>query len=308
MNKKIDEWWNLIVIIICLSIFSAIILNLILSIDIDDIFRIADNSWVGFWGSLIGAIIGGYVTLIGIKITIDENKKREDENKQFNIAPYLALDINKINNEDIIIEKREFSANDDEGKEIEQEYMIINFPKIEYKFFTMDITLDGSSEFITSRTSNRKYICIGGDVEVEKLIYMLDIENLGLGNAAHIYIDNIFFAREDEKGNFIDKITMDKQTKHSIANTCISNCITVGDKFGILFIFKLYELYIDTALYVSIKYSDLLGNEFTQTVRIDMEIYEDYEGYIQDRIDITRIRYPNGRITYMKPKNIHNKK
>lgn len=302
MNKKIDEWWKLIVLIICICIFSAIILNLILSIDISDTFRIAENSWVGFWGSLIGSIIGGCVTLIGIKITIDENKAREDENKKFNIAPYLALDINKINNEDIVTEYDEFDAEVDTGKKIKQELRIMNFPTIKHKFFIMDIDLYEENTFSTFRISNENYICIGPEVNQEKFIYMLNIENLGLGNAVHIYIDSIFFAEEDENGNFKNIITMDKFTKHHIANTCISNVITVGDTFGIIFIFKLCELHIDKSLYLSIKYSDLLGNEFIQKVRLDVSIHEFDEGYISERINIARVLHPDGRITYMKPK------
>lgn len=53
---------------------------------------------------------------------------------------------------------------------------------------------------------------------------------------------------------------------------------------------------------MSIKYSDLLGNEFIQTVSLDIDIYEFDKGDISDYIKITRIRYPDGKIRYMKPK------
>ncbi|EJT6495329.1 hypothetical protein QTH34_03805 [Clostridium perfringens] len=68
-------------------------------------FEVAHNSdWIGFWGSLLGAILSGIITFIVLKVTIDnENKKRLQDRKlieeqrlddrRMSILPYLNYTI-----------------------------------------------------------------------------------------------------------------------------------------------------------------------------------------------------------------------
>lgn len=55
-------------------------------------FSIGDNnSWLGFWGTWLGAIMGGIITFVGLKITIDYNNKQQSENIRVNFRPYLNI-------------------------------------------------------------------------------------------------------------------------------------------------------------------------------------------------------------------------
>lgn len=62
-----------------------------------------NNAWIGYWGS----IFGGFMTLVGVKITLDENKKTEENSKNQMVLPVFAScktrleldDLNDIDND-----------------------------------------------------------------------------------------------------------------------------------------------------------------------------------------------------------------
>lgn len=282
MNKRIDEWWKLIVLIICASIFSTIVLNLILSVDISDTFRIADNSWVGFWGSLMGSIIGGCITLIGIKITIEQNKEDEEENKRFSVAPYLALDINVINKNEI--ECMKFDA---PGFPIRMERM--NFININYNYLAVDLNVVDNEIPIMYFSYNT---CDRLESEVEPLIYMMTIENNGLNNAVYMYIDNIVFT-DDVNGQSIDII--DQKSQFTFKDKCICTGLKVGDKFGIALSLTFNADDVEKTLHLTIRYNDLLGNTYRQNIKIRIQVYN-LSTSRDGRIIIDSIEYPDGRI------------
>ena len=94
-NKlSIKDIYKIIGILIILSAFSAIILNFVLQIDLPPYIKISTNStWIGFWGNLIGTIIGACVTMIGLIMTFKENQHQIEEEKKFNIIFNLICDI-----------------------------------------------------------------------------------------------------------------------------------------------------------------------------------------------------------------------
>ena len=51
------------------------------------------NDWIGFYGSYFGALLGGFVTLYGIKLTFANEKRKELKEKENSILPNLALRI-----------------------------------------------------------------------------------------------------------------------------------------------------------------------------------------------------------------------
>lgn len=77
-------------------------------------FEVAqDNDWIGFWGGLIGSILSGIITLIVLKITINnEDEKRKNdkleiekqrlEDRRMSVLPYLSY---YIDTSDKLIEK-----------------------------------------------------------------------------------------------------------------------------------------------------------------------------------------------------------
>jgi hypothetical protein len=55
-------------------------------------FRVAGdtNAWLGyqgsFWGAIIGGVISGAITLIGVRLTITQNNDSADKNRDLTIA------------------------------------------------------------------------------------------------------------------------------------------------------------------------------------------------------------------------------
>lgn len=93
-NKKV-EWKNIgyiFIIGIIIILFLVYLVNLM--IRTEAIFEVAqDNDWISFWGSVLGSSIGGIITFIVLKITINnENDKREDD-KRMSVLPYLDYKI-----------------------------------------------------------------------------------------------------------------------------------------------------------------------------------------------------------------------
>jgi hypothetical protein len=93
MNNK--EVWKLVTFVVLIMIIFPIITNLLMFVDD---FSVAgdEKTWIGYLGSFWGAIIGGAITLIGVRATINHNEeqKRKEEfpKKLFhfeNIIDYL---------------------------------------------------------------------------------------------------------------------------------------------------------------------------------------------------------------------------
>ena len=104
---------KIILIIIGVSMVTAIIVNIILSYNWIPSVGTDSGQWLGFWGSFLGGIIGGIATLLGVKSTIKQmEKENKDKNKPV-IIPY------KVN----------YSINIKCGKHIIRNYI----PKIDEK-------------------------------------------------------------------------------------------------------------------------------------------------------------------------------
>lgn len=56
------------------------------------------SDWVGFWGSYLG----GFFTLIGVALTIRHSKCDADEKQRLSIMPYLSINKEETNNNEII--------------------------------------------------------------------------------------------------------------------------------------------------------------------------------------------------------------
>lgn len=85
----IKKIWALILILILISV--PIIVNLIMlmpstSLDIGNV-----DAWISFFGSYSGGIIGGVATIIGIKLTLDYSRYKDEDEKRRNILPYIQV-------------------------------------------------------------------------------------------------------------------------------------------------------------------------------------------------------------------------
>lgn len=56
------------------------------------------NEWIAFWGSYLG----GFFTLIGVALTIRYSKRDAEEKQRLSIMPYLSINKDETNNNEII--------------------------------------------------------------------------------------------------------------------------------------------------------------------------------------------------------------
>lgn len=58
-----------------------------------------DNDWIGFYGSIVGSLVGGFITFIGIQLTLNHNEEQrklnslhELEKKRLEILPHITME------------------------------------------------------------------------------------------------------------------------------------------------------------------------------------------------------------------------
>lgn len=90
---------------ICIVVFSIMITVLTIAIPkivqcsvnqssvIDDLNAISSGSTASYWGSVIGGIISGLLTVIGVVLTISYYKKSEQNNRRIEHMPFIAIKI-----------------------------------------------------------------------------------------------------------------------------------------------------------------------------------------------------------------------
>lgn len=72
---------------------------------------VISNDWIGFWGSLIGSIIGGFVTLIGVVWSINHNSEMIKKQQTEQYRPILDVEI--LTESEIIKEGIEYTLIND---------------------------------------------------------------------------------------------------------------------------------------------------------------------------------------------------
>lgn len=87
MHKKL-----FIVLGIFICIMVPIFTNILLSFDLVPSKNTDSTSWLGFWGSFFGGIIGGLATLVGVELTI----YKMDEEKKNNCIYIVPLELNQM--------------------------------------------------------------------------------------------------------------------------------------------------------------------------------------------------------------------
>lgn len=96
-NKYKNILNNIPLIIFLVVIFSgiiAVILNFILAFQLPFNLKIANNlDWIGYWGSIVGSSIGGVITLLGLKITMKNERELEFQRNSIEVMPYLDIKI-----------------------------------------------------------------------------------------------------------------------------------------------------------------------------------------------------------------------
>ncbi len=84
MSKKILNAVKICIIsIVIISVFVILIIN----------WEKVKGEWIGFWGSIIGSILGGIVTLVALRKTIKSETIARNEDRRLQVTPYLQYNI-----------------------------------------------------------------------------------------------------------------------------------------------------------------------------------------------------------------------
>ena len=258
-NKlSIKDIYKIIGILIILSAFSAIILNFVLQIDLPPYIKISTNStWIGFWGNLIGTIIGACVTMIGLIMTFKENQHQIEEEKKFNIRPHIVYRVDKIDgSSDLELKKNDpeliLESGDDE-LDIPSSYRVqggeTRIANIDYEYTGVSIhIIDGEI----------RDDVMGYSIDKDKCSYIIsqpynanfhfvEMKNIGLNSSTYIHLKSITYNNRT--------INIDQP---------ISSGIMAGEKHGILLRINLEdsEYYsIQRKLILKIEYNNLTQKE-----------------------------------------------
>lgn len=85
---------NFFLILTFITLFIIVIFSLLDIIDITQYINFTKNyDWLGFYGALLGSVIGGAITFIGVYITIKKQKETEDEKNRLSLIPILEYKI-----------------------------------------------------------------------------------------------------------------------------------------------------------------------------------------------------------------------
>lgn len=96
MIKTLISNWKKILIIVVIAVLTPIILGLVLNIPTGHLTIGDENSWVGFFGSYTGGIIGGVVALIiASSQVINDRKKIKESQRSFLSASITECDFSK---------------------------------------------------------------------------------------------------------------------------------------------------------------------------------------------------------------------
>lgn len=263
-NKKIEEkskkfeWKYVGYFFIALGCLFGVVYLINLLIITKAPFDVAqDNDWIGFWGGILGSIISGVITFIVLKITIDnENQKRNNdkletekqrlEDKRMSILPYLNYYVDKS----------------DEHISKELKSPIIVMPK----FDSNDLS---------------KYKDENGCMDEEKVCNVkLVLENLGLGIAIEPSICRIEYdgIKDNSAGTYKNITILNTGEKGVIRfKVCLAD-----DKSNLL--------------KIKIGYFNLLRDYYEQEIELDFEPYFVFQKGEDGRIVGSKVKYENARI------------
>lgn len=86
MSKKILNVAKICIIsVFVISVFVFSMIN----------WKNVKGEWIGFWGSIIGSILGGIVTLVALKKTIKSETIARNEDRRLQVIPYFQYNISQ---------------------------------------------------------------------------------------------------------------------------------------------------------------------------------------------------------------------
>lgn len=180
-NKHKNILNNIPLIIFLTVIFSGIIafiLNFILVFQLPFNLKIANNlDWIGYWGSIVGSSIGGFITLLGLRITMKNERKLEFQRNSIEVMPYLDIRIDYDDAENI---------NQHKSEKTYYEIFIKDYEKLKNRFGDEYASVFDVLEYKGHR------------IEANKS-YIDEIKGINYYDRELEYIDTIQFCEEVEK-------------------------------------------------------------------------------------------------------------
>lgn len=178
---------SVIVIAIGIIIAAPIIIGLGVSADILNNFT-NNNDWIGFWGSYVGTIIGGIITLAVLYFTLKNenyNKKREEKIQYFDklIDEWASVDaslanlcfyVNKyLNKQDENVFERIILYNNEIVKLGTSFILKIEIRVDQYDMFKLKEEYEKLIDFANSMMEYFSKEIINGD-DIKKIEYIMD--------------------------------------------------------------------------------------------------------------------------------------
>jgi hypothetical protein len=196
----------------------VVALAMIISIPILIYNKIGSLTWINFFGSYMGAVIGGFITLCGVLLTLSFTRKQISEEKRLALIPYLKPSITQLFDHTHTINDNKIFCNN---------YFVDNVAK-----------------------------------------FLIELENLGTGNAIDVYIEKIDKVENFEINKYFIKTNEKKEYYCEVEYDCLYNEPQI-----------VYEnLFYRKAISLWINYKDLIGNAYRQEVILSLSKSKGYKG------------------------------
>lgn len=264
INLIKENWTSLVAIIVITGIVAFLINLLIITKMPFNIPVSEDNAWIGFWGSVSGALIAGLISVYIFYLTIQYNQKQINDQRSMEIAPYLRYYVT-----DGVAEDTPTIYLFTEGIKVEDCKL---FLKKKYKgnLDFEELTRDwDDSDFINTyrqmyMKANQKYYY---------KYFTLNMENLGLNHATDVNIKKIKFCCDEF--NYSDNLTLSTNSKinndYGIDVLKVDSSLSIG--LALIFNKNLNE---DSEVNIVVEYRDLSMNLYKQMLSVDCT-YEENE-------------------------------
>lgn len=148
-----------------------------------------NNDWIGFWGSYLGSILGGMITLFVFKTTIDDNnrlKKRDEKISYYNLLTKLYASLGATTGDLCMLANRYIKENNEDNRSL-----FIQKFNVFYSIITeISILLESSLEVYDVKKFYDKYQEIIN--EIDRISSMIDNEEVAKVEDIANEMDKIF--------------------------------------------------------------------------------------------------------------------
>lgn len=77
------------------------VIFVVLMVIIPNPFIPTNNDWIGFYGGVLGSLLGGYVTFAAVKQTITHEKSLKNDSELLSIKPFININVEELSNQEL---------------------------------------------------------------------------------------------------------------------------------------------------------------------------------------------------------------